>query len=124
MRWYGSVENRIEEMAKSPIPEVGMGVTESLWSDRHAWYISEITKTNSKGEAVELLLVKAKTKCLDYYGGDWEVFPFEQAEKDRTCIIKRTRATKTGHRFWTCNGRVDSTKFILGKADEYYDPSF
>lgn len=124
MKWYGSVENRIMESAKAPNPEKKMGVTESMWSDRHAWYIKDIVKCNSKGEAVELLLVKAKTKCRDFYAGDWEVYPYEEADFKRTCTIKRTRATKTGQRFWTSNGRIDGTKYILGKADEYYDPSF
>lgn len=124
MRWYGSVDNRIMELAKTPAPSVGMGVTESMWSDCHAWYISEITKKNSKGEAVELRLVRAKVKCLDYYAGDWEVAPYEEAERDYTRTVKRTRADKYGRRFWTDTGKIDSTKYVLGKAREYEDPSF
>lgn len=33
--WYGSVINRIAENMKMPAPQIGMGVTELLYTDRH-----------------------------------------------------------------------------------------
>ena len=42
-RWYGSVQNRILENSKSIEPEVGMGVTECMWSDREPYEVIEVT---------------------------------------------------------------------------------
>lgn len=43
-KWYGSVNNRIEEnrMFCDEI-KVGTGMTEYLWSDRHAYEVVEVT---------------------------------------------------------------------------------
>lgn len=42
-KWYGSLQNRLAENQKD-IPEiyVGMGVTEYLWSDRHAYEVTKV----------------------------------------------------------------------------------
>lgn len=42
MKWYGSVTNRIEERIEGVKPEIGMGVTEYLWSDRNAYEIIDV----------------------------------------------------------------------------------
>lgn len=43
MKWYGSINNRIEENQKDiPTIEVGMGVTEYLWSDRNAYEVTKV----------------------------------------------------------------------------------
>lgn len=123
-KFYGSLNNRLMEEVKNPEPEVGMGVTESMYSDRHAWYVAEITKKNAKGEVTEIRLVRATYKCNDYFAGNWTVFPFEKADVEQTIRIKRTRPDKFGRRFWTYGGKMEGTKFILGHADEYEDPSF
>lgn len=40
--WYGSVTNRIAENMKMPKPELGMGVTELCYTDRHPFEVIEI----------------------------------------------------------------------------------
>ena len=41
-RAYGNLINRIQEEMQGPAPEVGMGATETMWSDRHAGTITRI----------------------------------------------------------------------------------
>ena len=36
---YGNVINRVMEKSKTPEIVVGMGATECLWSDRHAYEV-------------------------------------------------------------------------------------
>ena len=125
MNSYGSLNNRLEEQKQAEKIEVGMGVTELLWSDRHAWYIDEIVRCNSKGEPIELKLVRAKHKCIDYYAGKWEVFPYEEADKTGFIHIYRTRKDKEGRYYWTMDGiKKDRNIFAIGVAREYEDPSF
>ena len=124
MKWYGLVDNRISEQRANGEIYVGAGVTAYYYSDTRAWYVAEILKRNKKGEPTELRLIRAKVKALDYYAGKWKVFPFEDANKDNWCTVLRTRATKDGHRYWTENGTVNGTKFVIGRAEEYEDPSF
>lgn len=40
--WYGSFINRLQERSASVKPEVGMGVTECLYSDREPWEVIEV----------------------------------------------------------------------------------
>ena len=36
---YGSIENAIANQTRSKVPEVGMGVTQLLYSDRHPYTV-------------------------------------------------------------------------------------
>lgn len=40
--WYGSLQNRIAERSVGPKPEVGMGVTQCMYSDREPWEVIEV----------------------------------------------------------------------------------
>lgn len=51
MRVYGNLMNRISEHSLSPTPEVGMGATLYLWSDR---YPATVTKVSPSGKTVTL----------------------------------------------------------------------
>lgn len=42
MRLYGSLTNRLMENVKPPVPEVGMGATIVMYSDRHAATVVEV----------------------------------------------------------------------------------
>lgn len=42
-KWYGSIYNRMEEDRQyCPVIEVGTGMTEYSWSDRHAYEVVEV----------------------------------------------------------------------------------
>lgn len=112
--WYGSLENRLMERSKQPEPVVGMGVTQCLWSDRHAFEIIEVKDSR------HITIRRMAHKCKDYYAGDWEVWS-DPTQQD----IRQLFKTKKGQ--WRerigKNGLGD-TRFSVGKADEYEDPSF
>ena len=112
--WYGSLDNRIMENAKTPELAIGMGVTECLWSDRHAYEIIDIKDDR------HITVRRMGHKCKDYYAGDWEVWS-DETQTDIKTLFK----TKSGHWRERFGGRrLGTTKFAVGVAEEYEDPSF
>ena len=72
MKLYGNVINRIQEEAISKAPEVGMGVTEYLWSDRNAYEIIEVE--NEK----HFKMRRYTAKHIGEYGSqNWELISDE-----------------------------------------------
>lgn len=73
-RWYGSVQNRIEEnkMFCEEIT-VGMGVTEYSWSDRHPYEVIEVI--DQKHVVIRGLDHKPKGEC---YSNEWELISNEE----------------------------------------------
>ena len=112
-RWYGSLQNRLEEnMVGRPKPEVGMGVTEYFYSDRHAWEVVEVKDDR------HITVRRMKYKCLDYFAGEWECYPDENG---RTAELFLTKKGQWRERY----GRSLGTNiFGIGHAEEYEDPSF
>jgi hypothetical protein len=72
MKMYGNIINRIQEEAISKTPEIGMGVTEYLWSDRNAYEIIEVK--NEK----HFIMRKYTAKHIGPYGSqNWELISDE-----------------------------------------------
>lgn len=113
MAWYGSVQNRIAERCAQPKPEVGMGVTAIYWSDREPYEIVAVKDERH-------ITVRAMdSKCLDYYAGEWEVFPNPNG---RTFDLFRTKKGQWRERIGK-NGLGDII-YVVGYASKYRDPSF
>lgn len=112
MELYGSLTNRIMESGRQPQPEVGMGVTECLWSDTHAYFICDVKDDR------HITVQRAKVKCIDYFAGDWEVEPDPNGMKINLFKSKKGWRERIGTR------ELGSTKFALGFAREYEDPCF
>lgn len=72
-KWYGSLNNRLDENQKEiPNIEVGMGVTEYLWSDRHAYEVTKVV--NQK----DVFIRRYDVKHIGEYGNDeWELISNE-----------------------------------------------
>ena len=72
-KWYGSVHNRLEENRQF-VPEikVGTGMTEYLWSDRHAYEVIEVK--DQKHVTVRKLDHKLVGEA---YSNDWELISNE-----------------------------------------------
>lgn len=68
-KWYGSLTNRLEENQKEiPTLEVGMGVTEYLWSDRNVYEITKVV--NQK----DVFIRRYDVKHIGEYGNQqWEL---------------------------------------------------
>lgn len=111
--WYGSLQNRLEERTRQPMPEVGMGATAMYWSDREAYEVVAVR------DARHITVRRMGYKCLDWYAGDWEVFPDPNG---RTLDLFKTQKGQWRERIGK-NGLGDIV-FVLGTAREYRDPSF
>lgn len=68
MKWYGSIENRMEEGYTPESIAVGMGVTEYGWSDRHAYEITAVK--DQKHITIREYDHKAKGEPMS---NDWEL---------------------------------------------------
>lgn len=113
MQWYGSVQNRLMEMSSAPELKIGMGVTQCLWSDRHAYEIIEIKDDK------HITIRRMGHKCKDYFAGDWEIWS-DPSQTD----IRKLYKTKNGWRERIGRNGLGDTKFSVGVATEYEDPSF
>lgn len=69
-KWYGSINNRLEEGNQfCPVIEVGTGMTEYGWSDRHAYEVIEVR--DQKHVTVRLLDHRhVGDGCMD---NNWEL---------------------------------------------------
>lgn len=113
----GSIQNRLAE-AQVNTPVVGEGATELMYSDRHAYFVTYVSK-----DGKECTIQRAKYKCLDYYAGRYEVEPDPEGSE----ISLRFRYGKWRIRHqdqWTGKTEWYPFKVAFGYAREYEDPSF
>jgi hypothetical protein len=110
MEWFGSVHNRIEERYNT-VPEIGMGVTEYLWSDRLPYTIIEVVNGR-----------KLRIQADDYkiIKGEWYDPTYEFIPNPKGAIII---ITKRKNGVWKAQGTgKGSNTFGIGRRDRYYDP--
>ena len=116
MRWEGSLQNRLMELWKTPEPVVGMGVTECQWSDRTPWEIIQVIDDR------HIIVRELDAKRVDRNGlSEMQEYEYSSNPENRTAKLFMT---KQGH--WReCVGRsLGCTKFVLGRAEKYWDPTF
>lgn len=103
--------NTAEKNAE-PKPEVGMGATIVMWTDRHAATVIEVSKS---GKTIRIREDHAER--TDKNGrSDAQSWSFTPNENGRTYTV---RLTKRG---WKVSGGGPSV--VLGVRSEYYDFSF
>lgn len=120
-RWEGSLINRlIERDYVDGKIEIGTGVTELCYSDRHAFFITDIIR-NKKGEIRELEITGA---WLNAHGDGYYDISREKKEGYHQSYPGTYRIKKNRRGEFTSNGKVDGTLYRIGTADEYYDPHF
>lgn len=102
-KWYGSLNNRIEENRQyCPQIEVGTGMTEYFWSDRHAYEVVEVE------DQKHVYVRKYEAKHVgDSYENKWELISDES--KPKQYITKRGK-------YWYWTVKVDSS--ILDEIDK------
>jgi hypothetical protein len=104
----GSFFNHLMSGGPAVTPEVGMGATVLLWTDRHAGTITKVTPKS-------FTLVEDKATRIDGNGmSDAQAYSYEPNPNGRTWIF---RLTSKG---WRSKG----TAVALGVRREYYDYSF
>jgi hypothetical protein len=120
MRVYGNIMNRIAESCKQTTPEVGMGATITMHSDRHAATIVAIEVFKSgpkKGSISKIQVQQDKATRTDKNGmsesQDYAYTPNPDA------AIQTFSQRKDGS--WRDSG---GSGLVIGDRDEYYDFSF
>lgn len=109
----GSLINQIMDQDSnltSSTPEVGMGATHILWTDRNAYTIIEV-RTPRK-----LIVQRDKATRTDSHG--MSASQSYEFEPDPEGEVKTIRLTKSGWK--TKHGE----KFVIGHRSEYYDYSY
>lgn len=116
-RWYGSIDNRLMENSKMPMPQVGMGATECFYTDRHPYEIIAVKDERH-------IVVRALDhKRIDTNGmSECQEYEYTSNPNNPT---KNLFLTKKGiwrermpDRSLGCNG------FFIGYAEYYYDFCF
>lgn len=116
--WYGSVNNRVMERATSPVPVVGMGVTQCYWSDREPWEIIEV-----KDER-HIVIRKLDTNRVDKNGmSECQDYEYISNELNEVKRLYKTSSGKWVERIGR-NGVDKSTGWYVGYAEKYYDYSY
>ena len=116
-KWFGSLQNRLEERSAMPKPEVGMGVTEMFYSDREPYEIIEVIDDR------HIVVRQLDWKRIDEGGfsesQEYEYYSNESYPPQKLFLTKqgqwRERIGKNG---LGCNC------FVVGRAERYYDFSF
>lgn len=108
-KWYGSIDNRIEE-GHQFVKEikVGDGMTEYLWSDRHAYEVTQVINQ----EHVFVRRMKATIKTgKTYYDQDYD---YASNPNAREIELKKYRGN------W-CEVYEFNKEAILKQIDEFFE---
>jgi len=115
MRVYGNLTNRILEGHGSPAPEVGMGVTELMYSDRYAGTIIAVLSPR------RIRVQRDKVTRTDKNGmGDAQEYSYEPDPNGGTQIL-----TLRKNHSWVAEGdSMGGDRWALGYRDEFFDFGF
>jgi len=117
----GSLTNNIAANSRQKTPEVGMGATQLMYTDRHAGTIVELIK-NNQGEVSGFIWQQDNTRRTDDNGlsesQSYEYTPNLKSPKITVTLRKNGRWVVKGEDLWS------GTSFLIGHRDEYYDYSF
>jgi hypothetical protein len=108
------MEKKLSEMYKNLMPEVGMGATEILWSDRRAKTVVDVVTPN------KIIVRENEVKCVDYFKGDYEIL------EELSCMPQEIFTRRKSGR-WVELGHPDkygSVFLVLGHRAHYIDPNF
>lgn len=115
------LKRKHDKMYNDLMPEVGMGCTLVLWSDRRANTITKVITPN------KVAITENKTKCKDWYGDEYEILdelvkPMEVLGEPTEFYTRR----KSGR--WVKMGCPDNPwnepYIVLGIRHHSIDPSF
>lgn len=116
MEMYGSFINRLAEHSQQCKPEIGMGATEMLYSDREPYEVISIKDDR------HITVRRLKAIRTDKNGmSEDQDYRYEQDLKGDIVNLFLTKKGKWRERYKNgCLGNV----FVLGHAEKYYDYSF
>lgn len=127
MKVYGNLHNRIMESSRQPAPEIGMGATIIMYSDRHAGTV--VLATPVKGREFVTVQADKAIRTDDFGMSDTQSYRYERDPHGRGWNFRKD---KTGR--WTEVVRNLKTKrwnqveggagLLLGERDTYHDYGF
>ncbi len=112
----GSLVNHLMDRTIPATPEIGMGVTQLGWSDRHAFTVIDILSPK------EIVVQRDHAKRVDKNGmSDSQTWEYERNPEG--CIYHLT-LRKNGN--WVQKGsrRKNSDGWAIGRREEFFDFSF
>jgi hypothetical protein len=99
-----------------PKPEVGMGATVLMWTDRKAATITQVSKSGKR-----IAIQQDKAVRVDGNGmSECQEYRFE---RDESRSIEWFSMRKNGA-FVRCGDSANGTQIRIGERDEYHDYSF
>ena len=111
VRGYGSLTNAIGNQTRSLKPEIGMGVTELMYSDRHPFTIVAILsdkRIQVKGDIATRIDKHGCCDCQEY-----------KYETDENSPAITLFLNKYGR--WKRLGDAKGSTFLIGEREEFYD---
>ena len=117
-RWYGSLDNRLLENTRGLDPQIGMGVTECLYSDREPYEIIAIKDDR------HITVRRMNYKRVDDNGmSECQDYEYTSNPEGYTCELFKNKKGIWVRRVGT-RGVDDSHGWYVGYAERYYDYSF
>jgi hypothetical protein len=108
---FGNLMNRIAESGKDPVPKVGDGLTIMMHSDRHPGTVTYVSKNGGiikfREDKVKIIKGSQQDGSAEY-----EIAP------DPTAPERVARRNRYGQY------KSEGSRIVIGKREEYYDPSF
>lgn len=117
-RLEGGLFNRLAESSIMPDPEVGMGATELLYSDRQAGTIVEVSPHPRK----RLIFQEDHARRTDANGmSDAQTYAYEANPNGRKVVY-----TLRSNGRWIREGQrsTNGTQLLIGRRDHYHDFGF
>lgn len=110
MKIYGSLMNRIAEVSKQPKPEVGMGATIMMYTDRIAATIIKVT-------AKSITVQEDVSTRVDNNGmSESQEYSYKSNPKGQIQVFRLRK--RGGYR------NKDGDGLLIGDRDHYYDYGF
>lgn len=114
----GSVFNNLMGGSGQLPPEVGMGATVLMWTDRHAATITDVSPNGRTVVIVEDNAVRVDSKGMTDSGQEYEFTPGDPAHAQVFTRRKNGAYVRQGE---PMNG---GTRLLVGYRKHYYDYSF
>jgi len=119
-RTTGSVVNWMMGDSAGPKPEVGMGATLCMWSDRHAYTIH---KVDLKSKVKKIWASNDKAVRVDKNGmSESQTYEFSNENQNSPEAWTLFTLRKDGR--WHMGNTLRGTILSVGHRSEYYDFSF
>lgn len=116
-RIFGNLHSRLMEYAKQPVPEVGMGATICMFSDRHAVTVIEVNKDKTRVVVQRDKATRTdKNEMSD--SQTYSYAPDANGAKETYTLRKSGRWVKQG------DSMKNGTGLRLGERSEHFDFGF